>query len=130
MTATSVSRNDNRQVQVSELSRSTKLIAREAGIPLIEVAQLNRSSESRDGHRPRMSDLRDSGAIEADADKIILIHREDYYHENEPGYIRNNEADIIVAKQRNGPTGVVKLRWRGPTTSFSEIDAADLPLPF
>lgn len=102
-------RVESRQVQVAEQSRGLKGLARELNVPVVVLAQLNRGPEDRDGKRPRMSDLRESGAIEQDADVIILLHREDYYHRDQADYIPTNKTEIIVAKQRNGPVGVVEL---------------------
>ena len=96
---------ENRQQEISTISRGLKALARELEVPVIAVSQLNRSVETRDGHTPRMSDLRESGSIEQDADVIILLHREDYYDPTK----RPGEVDLNIAKQRNGPTGKVKL---------------------
>jgi replicative DNA helicase len=100
---------ENRQQQITEISRGIKAVARELNIPVIALSQLNRATEGRDGHRPRMSDLRESGSIEQDADVVMLLHREDYYRMSEPDFVPDNIAEVIVAKQRNGPTGTVKL---------------------
>ena len=109
---------ESRQQQVSEISRGIKAVARELRIPIICLSQLNRGSEGRDGHRPRMSDLRESGSIEQDADVIMLLHREDYYRMSEPDFQPDNIAEVIIAKQRNGPTGTVKLTFLNKTTRF------------
>ena len=118
---------ESRQQQISEISRSIKAVAREISVPVIALSQLNRGSENRDGHRPRMSDLRESGSIEQDADVICLLHREDYYRQTEPDFVPDNIAEIIIAKQRNGPTGTVKLTFDNKTTTFknlaSQVDA-------
>jgi len=118
---------ESRQQQISEISRSIKAVARELSVPVIALSQLNRGSENRDGHRPRMSDLRESGSIEQDADVIALLHREDYYRQTEPDFIPDNIAEVIIAKQRNGPTGTVKLTFDNKTTTFknlaSQVDA-------
>lgn len=118
---------ESRQQQITEISRGIKGIARELNVPVICLSQLNRSSESRDGHRPRMSDLRESGSIEQDADVVMLLHREDYYRQSEPDFMPDNIAEVIIAKQRNGPTGVIKLTFDNKTTTFrnlaSQIDA-------
>jgi replicative DNA helicase len=118
---------ESRQQQISEISRGIKAVARELNIPVIALSQLNRASEGRDGHRPRMSDLRESGSIEQDADVIMLLHREDYYRQSEPDFVPDNIAEVIVAKQRNGPTGTVKLTFDNKTTTFknlaSQVDA-------
>jgi replicative DNA helicase len=92
-------------------------------VPVIALSQLNRASEGRDGHRPRMSDLRESGSIEQDADVVILLHREDYYKMSEPDFQPDNIAELIIAKQRNGPTGTVKLTFMNKTTRFENLSA-------
>ena len=102
-------RVESRQNESATISRQLKALARELDVPVVVLSQLNRAAEQREDHRPRMSDLRESGSIEQDADVIMLIHREDYYHRHEAEYEQNNQAEIIIAKQRNGPTGVVKL---------------------
>ncbi|MFP4143710.1 MAG: replicative DNA helicase [Phycisphaeraceae bacterium] len=109
---------ESRQQEVSNISRGIKALARELNVPVVCLSQLNRAAEQREGHRPRMSDLRESGSIEQDADVIMMLHREDYYHRGEEEYQENNLAEVIVAKQRNGPTGVVKLVFNGGTTRF------------
>ncbi len=115
---------ENRQQQISEISRGVKAVARELNVPVICLSQLNRASEGRDGHRPRMSDLRESGSIEQDADVIALLHREDYYRMSEPDFMPDNIAEVIIAKQRNGPTGTVKLTFDNRTTTFRNLAAA------
>ena len=112
---------DSRQEQVSVISRGTKAVARELEVPVIQLSQLNRGSESRDGHRPRMSDLRESGSIEQDADVVMLLHREDYYRLQEPDFVPDNIAEVIIAKQRNGPTGAVKLTFNNRSTRFENL---------
>jgi replicative DNA helicase len=112
---------ESRQQQISEISRGVKSVARELNIPVICLSQLNRASEGRDGHRPRMSDLRESGSIEQDADVIALLHREDYYRMAEPDFQPDNIAEVIIAKQRNGPTGTVKLTFLNRTTRFENL---------
>jgi replicative DNA helicase len=118
---------DSRQQQISEISRGVKSVARELNIPVICLSQLNRASEGRDGHRPRMSDLRESGSIEQDADVIMLLHREDYYRMAEPDFQPDNIAEIIIAKQRNGPTGTVKLTFLNKATRFENLSAQSDP---
>jgi replicative DNA helicase len=98
---TSGKRAESRQVEVSEFSRSLKLLAKELGVPVIALSQLNRGPEQRTDKKPMVSDLRESGSIEQDADMVILLHREDAYEKESP---RAGEADLIVAKHRNGPT--------------------------
>jgi replicative DNA helicase len=115
---------ESRQQQISEISRAVKSVARELNIPVICLSQLNRASEGRDGHRPRMSDLRESGSIEQDADVIMLLHREDYYRMSEPDFQPDNIAEVIIAKQRNGPTGTVKLTFLNKTTRFENLSTA------
>ena len=112
---------ESRQQQISEISRAIKQVARELNVPVIALSQLNRQSEGRDGHRPRMSDLRESGSIEQDADVIMLLHREDYYKMSEPDFQPDNIAEVIIAKQRNGPTGTVKLTFDSRTTRFRNL---------
>jgi replicative DNA helicase len=114
---------DSRQQQISEISRGIKAVARELEVPVIALSQLNRASEGREGHRPRMSDLRESGSIEQDADVVMLLHREDYYRMSEPDFMPDNIAEVIIAKQRNGPTGTVKLTFDNKTTSFRNLAA-------
>lgn len=111
-------RADSRQQQITEISRGIKALARELNVPVITAAQLNRGPTDRETHRPRMSDLRESGSIEQDADVVTLLHSEDYYHRGEPDYIPTNTTELIVAKQRNGPTGIVKLVFLPEITRF------------
>jgi len=105
MTAPTRGRDQNRQQEISEISRGLKALARELDVPLIALSQLNRGVEDRADHVPMLSDLRESGALEQDADVVMLLHRPDYYKEDD----RPGEADVIVAKQRNGPTGKAAL---------------------
>jgi replicative DNA helicase len=103
---TSPKKTENRQQEVSDLSRGLKLLAKEVECPVVAVSQLNRGPEQRQDKRPLLSDLRESGSIEQDADVVILLHREDYYDKESP---RSGEADLIVAKHRNGPTDTVTV---------------------
>ena len=114
-------RVESRQQEISTISRYLKSLARELNVPVVVLSQLNRSPEGREGHRPRMSDLRESGSIEQDADVVMLLHREDYYHRGEADYQVDNTAEVIIAKQRNGPTGVVKLTFREKCTRFENL---------
>lgn len=112
---------ESRQQEVSAISREIKALARELDVPVICLSQLNRSPEAREGHKPRMSDLRESGSIEQDADVVMMLHREDYYHRGEEDYPESNIAELIITKQRNGPTGTVKLQFHGATTRFNNL---------
>jgi len=123
-------RIESRQQEITTISRYLKGLARELNIPVVVLSQLNRSPEGREGHRPRMSDLRESGSIEQDADVVMLLHREDYYHRGEQDYQQNNKAEVIIAKQRNGPTGIVPLIFRERITRFenaSHVEAEAVP---
>jgi replicative DNA helicase len=111
-------RAENRQQEVSDLSRSLKLLAKELDVPVVALSQLNRGPEQRTDKRPLLSDLRESGSIEADADVVILLHRDDAYTRKSP---RAGEADLIVAKHRNGPTGTVTVAHVGAYSRFSNI---------
>jgi replicative DNA helicase len=109
---------ENRQQEISEISRSLKAIARELSVPLVAISQLSRAVESRTDHRPQLSDLRESGAIEQDADVVVLILREEYYN---PTPDNQGIAEIIIAKQRNGPVGSLKLTFIKEYTRFENI---------
>ena len=115
-------RVESRQQEISTISRYLKALARELDIPVVVLSQLNRGAEGREGHRPRMSDLRESGSIEQDADVIMLLHREAYYHRGDPDYDfddpKANIAEVIIAKQRNGPCGTVEFVFDDKTTRF------------
>ena len=116
-------RVENRQNEVSEISRNLKSIAKELGVPIVALAQLSRAGAQRSDKRPILSDLRDSGAIEQDADVIMFLHREEYY---DPNTEDKNIAEVIVAKQRNGPLGTVKLAWLGQYTRFASLQQGGL----
>ena len=107
---------DSRQQEISDISRSLKGLAKELGIPIVACAQLSRAPEMRADHHPIMSDLRESGAIEQDADVIMFLYRDEYYH---PYTYKNNIGEVIISKQRNGPTGTIELVWLGQFTKFA-----------
>ena len=109
-----------REQQVAAMARDLKALARELRLAVLAVSQLNRAAEAREDHRPRLSDLRESGAIEQEADTVLLVHREDYYHRHEGDYRPNNVAEVIVAKQRSGPPGVALLTFDPITIAFSD----------
>ena len=120
-------RIESRQQEITAISRYTKALARELNIPVVVLSQLNRSPEGREGHRPKMSDLRESGSIEQDADVVMLLHRKDYYHRGEEGYQPDNTAEVIIAKQRNGPTGSVRLTFMEKFTRFENASFVEEP---
>ena len=114
----SKSKSGSRQQEISEISRSLKILAKELSIPVIALSQLSRATESRTDHRPMLSDLRESGAIEQDADIVMFLHREDYYDQETE---RKNIAEVIISKNRNGSTGTVELAWIGQYTKFANL---------
>ena len=111
------SSNENRQQIVSDISRALKIMAKELNVPVICLSQLSRANEARQDKRPMLSDLRESGAIEQDADIVMFLYRDDYYHEDSP---EKNVAECIVAKNRHGETGTVRLQWLPQFTTFSD----------
>lgn len=109
----------SREQEISEISRSLKILAKEINVPVIALSQLSRSVEQRPDHRPMLSDLRESGAIEQDADIVMFLYRDDYYNENSE---KKNIAEVILAKHRAGSTGTVELLWLGNYTKFANLD--------
>jgi replicative DNA helicase len=112
--------SDPRQEQVAKIARRLKGLARELQTPVLCLAQVNRQAEDAREHRPRLSHLRESGAIEQDADVVMFVHREEYYRRGEDREQFAGQAEIIVAKQRNGPIGDIELVWRKDYTRFED----------
>lgn len=112
-------KGENRQQEISEISRSLKILAKEIDVPVITLSQLSRAPEARTDHRPILSDLRESGAIEQDADIVMFLYRDDYYN---PETEKKNIAELILAKHRNGSTGTVELVWLGQYTKFANLE--------
>ena len=110
--------SESRQQEISEISRSLKAVARELNVPVVALSQLSRAVEQRPDHRPMLSDLRESGAIEQDADVVMFLYRDDYYNKDTD---KKNIAEVIIAKQRNGPIGTVELVWLPNYTKFANM---------
>ena len=110
-------RSDNRVNVVSDISRALKVMAKELNVPVICLSQLNRDNEKRQDKRPMLSDLRESGSIEQDADSVIFLYRDDYYNEESE---KKNVVECIVAKNRHGETGTVEVQWIPQYTAFSD----------
>lgn len=111
-------RSESRQQEISDISRSLKAVARELNVPVVALSQLSRAVEQRPDHRPMLSDLRESGAIEQDADVVMFLYRDDYYNKDTD---KKNIAEVIIAKQRNGPIGTVELVWLPNYTKFANM---------
>jgi replicative DNA helicase len=140
-------RNENRVQEVSEITRGLKAVAKELNVPIIALSQLSRQTEQRDDKRPQLSDLRESGSIEQDADVVLFLYREEYYLSRERPTQRGNEtgerfierqagyeerleqarnkAEVIIAKQRHGPIGTVELHFQGEFTQFNDLIGDD-----
>ena len=119
ITASNNRRAGSREQEIAEISRSLKILAKELDIPVIALSQLSRAPEQRPDHRPMLSDLRESGSIEQDADKVIFLYRDDYYNEDSE---KKNVAEIILAKHRGGSTGTVDLAWLPSYTKFANLE--------
>ena len=116
---TTTGRSESRQQEISEISRSLKSLARELNVPIIALSQLGRAVESRPDKRPMLSDLRESGAIEQDADMVMFLYRDDYYNKESE---KKGIAEVIIAKQRNGPIGTIELAWIPKYTKFANLE--------
>ncbi len=121
MTGSGGRSSDSRQQEISDISRSLKAVARELGVPVLALSQLSRAVEQRPDHRPMLSDLRESGAIEQDADVVMFIYRDDYYNKDTD---KKGVSEIIIAKQRNGPIGTIELAWLPEYTKFANLERA------
>lgn len=119
MTMGNNGRAENRQLEIAQMTRSLKIMAREMSVPVIVLSQLKRVGDKRENQAPQLSDLRESGAIEQDADVVLFLHRDDYFGEDGENTGRSR---IIIAKQRSGPTGSIEVKWRGEMTKYFEVD--------
>lgn len=118
-------RGESRQQEITTISRNLKATAKEEELPVIVLSQLNREVEHRQSHKPQLSDLRESGSIEQDADVVILLHRPDWYHKGEEGYMKTNNGVFQIAKSRNGPTGELELQFSEKCVSFGNISMGE-----
>ena len=114
---------DSREREISDISRSLKGLAKEMNLPVLALSQLSRKPEGRESKRPQLSDLRESGAIEQDADTVLFIYRDEYYYREES--VDRGIAEIIIAKQRNGPTGIVKTKFSSECTRFDNLTSGE-----
>jgi len=112
-------KNGSREQEISEISRSLKILAKELNVPVIALSQLSRGAEKRDDKRPMLADLRESGAIEQDADIVMFLYRDDYYNQDSE---KKNIAELILAKHRSGSTGTIELLWMGNYTKFANLE--------
>jgi replicative DNA helicase len=111
-------RSENRQQEISDISRALKIMAKELDVPVITLSQLSRAPDGRPDHRPVLSDLRESGAIEQDADIVMFLYRDDYYNQETE---KKNITEVIISKHRSGSTGTIELVWMGQFTKFANM---------